>query len=32
MDLLVRELRMYGASVAGVQKSRWFGKDVYPAA
>ena len=32
LDLLVGELRRYGMSVVGVQESRWFGKDVWPAA
>ena len=32
LDLLVKEAKRYGVSVAGVQESRWFGKDVWPAA
>ena len=32
LDLLVGELRRYGVSVGGVQESRWFRKDVWPAA
>ena len=32
LDLLVSELKRYRVSVAGIQESRWFGKDVWPAA
>ncbi len=32
LDLLVKELERYGVSVAGIQESKWFGKDVWPAA
>ena len=32
LDLVVGELRRYKVSVAGIQESRWFGKDVWPAA
>ena len=32
LDLLMGELRRYWVSVTGVHKSRWFGKDDYPAA
>ena len=28
--LLVGELRKYGVSVAGIQVTKWFGKDVWP--
>ena len=31
LDLLVKELRRYGVSIAGIQETRWFGKDVWPA-
>ena len=31
LDLLVRELRRYKVSVAGVQETKWFGSDVWPA-
>ena len=31
LDLLVGELKRYGVSVAGVQESMWFGRDVWPA-
>ena len=31
LDLLVRELRRYNISVAGVQEMKWFGSDVWPA-
>ena len=27
-DMLVRELKRYRVSVPGVQKSKWFGKDI----
>ena len=27
-DFLVGELRKYGVSVAGIQETKWFGKDV----
>ena len=27
LDLLVGELKGYGASVAGIQETKWFGKD-----
>ena len=29
LDLLVAELKRYGVSVAGIQESRWFGRDVW---
>ena len=32
LDMLVRELKRYRVSVAGIQESRWFGKDIWPAA
>ena len=32
LDLVVREIKRYGISVAGIQESRWFGSDVWPAA
>ena len=28
IDLLMGELRKYGVSVAGIQETKWFGKDV----
>ena len=31
LDLLVRELKRYRVSVAGIQESKWFGSDVWPA-
>ena len=31
LDLLVGELERYGISVAGVQETKWFGSDVWPA-
>ena len=31
LDFLVGELKRYGVSVAGVQESRWFGRDVWSA-
>ena len=30
IDFLVGELRKYGVSVAGIQETKWFGKDVWP--
>ena len=30
LDLLVKVLRRYGVSIAGIQETRWFGKDVWP--
>ncbi len=32
LDLLVKELQRYRVAIAGVQESRWFGEDVWPAA
>ena len=32
LDLLVGELKRYGVSVAGIQETKWFGADVWPAA
>ncbi len=32
LDLLVKELQKYRVLLAGVQESRWFGEDVWPAA
>ena len=32
LDLLVGKLKRYGVAVAGVQMSRWFVRDVWPAA
>ena len=29
LDLLVKELRHYGVSVAASQETKWFGKDVW---
>ena len=31
LDLFVGELQRRGVSVAGVQETRWFGEDVWPA-
>ena len=31
LDLLVRELKRYGVSVAGIQETKWFGNDVWVA-
>ena len=31
LDLLVGELQCYKVSVAGIQESKWFGADVWPA-
>ena len=31
LDLLVKELQRYGVAIAGVQESKWFGADVWPA-
>ena len=31
LDLLVGELQRYGVSVAGIQETKWFGKDIWPA-
>jgi len=31
LDLLVGELQRYGISVEGVQETKWFGSDVWPA-
>ena len=31
LDLLVKETEHYGVSVAGIQETKWFGKDVWPA-
>ena len=32
LDLLVGEMKRYGVSVTGIQESRWFGREVWPAA
>lgn len=32
LDLLVGEVKHYGISVAEMQETKWFGKDVWPAA
>ena len=32
LDLLVGEVKRYGILVAGIQETKWFGKDVWPAA
>ena len=29
LDILVKELKRYGVSVAGIQETRWYGKDVW---
>ena len=31
LDLVVRELKRYRVSVAGIQESKWFGNDVWQA-
>lgn len=31
LDLLVKELMRYGVSVAAIQETKWFGKDVWQA-
>ena len=31
LDLLVKELKRYHVCVAGIQETKWFGKDVWPA-
>ena len=31
LDLMVKELRRYRVSVAGIQETKWFGTDVWPA-
>ena len=31
LDLLMKELKRCGVSVAGIQESKWFGKDVWSA-
>ena len=31
LDLLVRELKRYGISIAGIQDTKLFGSDVWPA-
>ena len=31
LDLLVRELKRYGVSVAGIQETKWFGNDLWVA-
>ena len=31
LDLLVGELQRYKVSVAGIQETKWFGADVWPA-
>ena len=31
LDLLIKELKRYGVSVAGIQESKWFGKEVWSA-
>ena len=31
LDLVVRELKRFGVSVAGIQESKWFGSDVWRA-
>ena len=30
LDLLARELKRYGISIAGIQEINWFGSDVWP--
>ena len=32
LDLLVGELQRYNVSVGGIQETKWFGADVWPAA
>ena len=31
LDLLVSELKQYGVSVAAIQETKWFGKDMWEA-
>ena len=31
LDLLVRELKRYGVSIAWIQETKWFGSYVWPA-
>ena len=31
LDLLVRELKRYGTSIAGIQETKWFGSDLWSA-
>ena len=31
LDLLARELKRYGVSILGIQETKWFGSDVWPA-
>ena len=31
LDLLARELKRYGVSITGIQETKWFGNDVWPA-
>ena len=31
LDLLVRELKRHGISIAGIQETKWFGSDMSPA-
>ena len=31
IDLMVKKLRHYQVSVAGIQETKWFGMDVWPA-
>jgi hypothetical protein len=32
LDLLAGELKRYGVAIAGIQKTKWFGTDVWSAA
>lgn len=32
LDLLVEELKRYSISLAGIQETKWYGSDVWPAA
>ena len=31
LDLLVKELRKFGVAIAGIQETKWFGKNVWEA-
>ena len=32
LDLLAEELKCYGVAIAGIQETKWFGSDAWPAA
>ena len=31
LDLLAEELKCYGVAIAGIQETKWFGSDAWPA-